>query len=177
MEFRRPKGLFAGFHAGLPDRLVPERIDTPRTQDMFWAGKRLFGTRSLYLDYLQTRGHDLNRRYSQEEYRAAIRNARVGLSIFGFGYDTVRYWELPAHGVMLLAERPPIRIPHNFVDGESALFFDDLPELEERLADALAHPQECAEIARAGAAHFRKYHTASARARQLLGRLEALLDW
>jgi hypothetical protein len=162
---------------GYPDRLVPDRIDTPRTQDLFWAGKRVFGTRSLYLDYLQARGHDLTRRYSQEEYRQAIATARVGLSFFGFGYDTVRYWELPAHGVMLLAERPPLRIPHNFVDGESALFFDDLPELEERLAYVFAHPRECAEIAQAGAAHFLKHHTASARARQFLGRLELLLDW
>ncbi|MBX7258854.1 MAG: glycosyltransferase [Candidatus Hydrogenedentes bacterium] len=162
---------------GYPDRLVPKDIDVPRTHDLFWAGKRIFGTRSLYLDYLQSKGYDVNRHYSQEDYRKAIATARVGLSFFGFGYDTVRYWELPAHGVMLLAERPPIRIPHNFVHGESALFFDDLLELEERLAYMSSHQDECMEIARAGAAIFREHHTASARARQLLGRIESLATW
>jgi hypothetical protein len=163
---------------GYPDRLVPESVCWDRSQDLFWAGKRIFGTRALYLDRLSQRlGRDMDRAYSQEEYRHVIGGARIGLSLFGFGYDTVRYWELPAHGVMLLAERPPIRIPHNFVDGESAVFFDDLPELEEKLDYYLAHPDDAQVIAQAGREHFLRHHTSSMRAKQFLGRLETLIEW
>lgn len=91
-------------------------------------------------------------------------------------FDTVRYWEIPAHGGMLLAERPPIRIPHNFIDGETAVFFEDMPELEEKLAYYLSQPDEAARIASAGHQHFNKHHTNAARARQLLGYLEKFFD-
>ncbi len=161
---------------GYPDMHVPKVLPERRDTDLFWAGKRLFGTRSLYLDHLNgVLGRTLDQKLSQEEYRRAIANARIGLSFFGFGFDTVRYWELAAHGCMILAERPCIRIPFNFVEGESAVFFDDVPELEEKLAYYLAHDEEAERIGRAGREHFLRYHTTSARARQFLGRIEHLL--
>ena len=161
---------------GYPDCHVPKTVPEHRATDLFWAGKRLFGTRSLYLDRLcEVLGRSLEQKLTQEEYRRAISEARVGLSLFGFGFDTVRYWELAAHGCMILAERPLVRIPHNFVEGESAMFFDDLPELEQKLAYYAAHPDEAEPIGRAGREHFLRYHTTSARARQFLGRIEHLL--
>ena len=105
----------------------------------------------------------------------ALGNSRIGLNIFGFGFDTVRYWEIPAHGAMLLAERLPIDIPHNFVDGESAVFFDDLSDIEQKLAYYMEHLDEAAAIAARGHTHFMKYHTASARARQMLGWMQSRL--
>ncbi|MDZ4860169.1 MAG: glycosyltransferase, partial [Candidatus Hydrogenedentes bacterium] len=110
-----------------------------------------------------------------EMYKQSLADSRIGLSFFGFGFDTVRYWELAAHGCMLLAERPLVRIPFNFIAGESANFFDDLPELEQKLAHYLAHPDEAQMIATAGHSHFLKYHTTSARARQFLGRIQMIM--
>lgn len=163
---------------GYPDRYVPPILPTRRSRDLFWAGKRIFGIRSLYLERLTgLLGADFSGTYSQDEYAQAIREARIGLSFFGFGFDTVRYWELPAHGCMLMAERPPLRIPFDFVDGESAVFFDDLPELEDKLAYYLNHADEAERIARTGRERFMQRHTSSARARQFLGRLAALLEW
>jgi len=159
---------------GYPDRHVPQNVELTKPNDLFWAGKRLFGTRPLYLDYLKAHlAYPWDRVYSQEEYKRALTQAKIGLSFFGFGFDTVRYWELAAHGCMLLAERPLIRIPFDFIDGQSAVFFNDLPELEHQLAYYLARPIEATEIAQAGHAHFRRYHTTSARARQFLGRIFA----
>ncbi|HRK35608.1 MAG TPA: glycosyltransferase [Candidatus Hydrogenedentes bacterium] len=161
---------------GYPDRHVPSLLPERRTTDLFWAGKRLFGTRSLYLDYLnQVLQRTLDRSLPQEAYRRAIADSRIGLSFFGFGFDTVRYWELAANGCMILAERPLIRIPFNFVAGESAVFFDDLAELEEKLNYYMAHTDTAEEVARAGREHFLRYHTTSARARQFLGTIEALI--
>ncbi|GMU94264.1 MAG: hypothetical protein AMXMBFR4_33220 [Candidatus Hydrogenedentota bacterium] len=163
---------------GYPDRYVPHSVPASRSRDLFWAGKRIFGTRSLYLDRLaRVLERDFTTTYSQDAYARAIREARIGLSFFGFGFDTVRYWELPAHGCMLLAERPPIRIPFDFVDGESAVFFEDLPELEDKLSYYMSRPDEAERIARAGRDRFMRWHTSSARARQFLGRLAELLEW
>ena len=164
-----------------PDLLVPQ---TPppaaaRRKDVFWAGKWVFGLRPLYLRRLQeVLGRALEEApYTQEAYRRELLQSRAGVSFFGFGFDTVRYWELPAHGCLLIAERPLIRIPHNFEDGVTALFFDDLPELEGRLEWACKNPADAEAIARAGHDHFLQYHTASARARQFLARLEQMLSW
>jgi len=155
------------------DGRIPADVSGPRTERLFWAGHREFGLRRLYLERLEAvLGRRFEREYSPEEYARALGQARIGLNIFGFGFDTVRYWEIPAHGCMLLSERPPIRIPHNFRDGESAVFFDDLADLEEKLAYYLAHPEESRAIAVAGHEHLKQYHTASARAGQALAWME-----
>jgi len=155
---------------------VPGRVPDERPDELFWAGKRQDGMRRLYLDHLEAAfGLDLGASFSQAAYVQAMQRARIGLSLFGLGFDTVRYWELPAHGCMLLAERPPIRIPHNFRDGESAVLFDDAADLEAKLAHYLAHPDEATAIAAAGHRHLRQFHTGAARARQLLGRVEEVL--
>lgn len=147
-----------------------------RTHEFFWAGQRFFGQRRLYVEMLERRfGWNLGVKYSQIEYQARIRASRMGLNCFGMGFDTVRYWELPAQGCMLLSDRLPIHIPHNFEDGVQAVFFDDLGELVDKLTYYLAHPKEAMRIAEAGRLHFQQYHTNQARAGQLLGRVQAIL--
>lgn len=147
-----------------------------RNHDFFWAGHRQFGQRRIYLETLEQRfGWNLNASYDQETYQARLRDSRIGLNCFGMGFDTVRYWELPAQGCMLLSDALPIRIPHNFEDGVSAVFFGDLGELVEKLDYYLQHPDEVARIAEAGRLHFQRYHTNQARAAQLLGRVQSVL--
>jgi len=159
------------------DGRTPGELTGERPEALFWAGKRQDGMRRVYLPYIEAKfGLKLDANYPQKAYVQAIERARIGLNLFGLGFDTVRYWELPAHGCMLLSERPPIRIPHNFRDGESAVFFDDAADLEAKLAHYLAHPEQTEAIAAAGRRHFSEYHTASARARQLLGRVEEILN-
>ena len=160
-----------------PDRRVPEVSASPRDLPLFWAGHRRFGLRRLYLERLESvLGRKFDTAYRQEEYARVLLQSRIGLNLFGFGFDTVRYWELAAHGCMLLAERLPIRIPHNFRDGESAVFFDDMKDLEEKLDHYLKHPEESARIAEAGYAHFKRFHTSSARARQALAWIRQTLQ-
>ncbi len=155
------------------DRLKP--IQTVRNVPLFWAGHRRFGQRRLYLEHIESLlGQAFDQHLAQEAYAEQLSNARIGLNLFGFGYDTVRYWELPAHGAMLLAERLPIRVPHNFVDGESAVFFDDLEELERRLMYYLKRPEGVARIAHAGRDHLEQFHTGTARAKQLLAHMQRL---
>ena len=157
----------------LPSPTPPHRRLSPdhgRPRPFFWAGHRQFGQWRLYLEALEARyGWDLNERFDQTEYQRRLRESRIGLNCFGMGFDTVRYWELPAHGCLLLSDRLPIQIPHNFVDGHHAVFFDTLPELIDKLDYYLGHPAEAEAIAAAGRAHFLERHTNAARARQALG--------
>ncbi len=155
------------------DGRVPARFPTERQHQVFFAGNRVFGLRRLYLEHIEEAlTCSFADEFAPEEYAARLDESRIGLDFFGFGFDTVRYWELPAHGCMLLAERKPIRLPYNFQDGVCAVFFDDLPELEEKLQYYLAHPAEATRIAEAGHQHFLKHHTASARARQFLAQIQ-----
>lgn len=159
------------------DDLVPQRCTGPRPEAVFWAGKRVCGLRSLYLDRLEAAlGLRFTRSYTPPEYSRALLESRIGLCFFGLGFDTVRYWELPAHECLLVAERPPIRIPHNFRDGQTAVFFDDLAELEDKLRYYLANLGKAQEIATAGHAHFMRYHTSTARAQQFLACVQRCME-
>ncbi len=158
-----------------PDRLVLSEDSHNERSGFFWAGQRWCGLRDIYLRRIESMtGQAFTEAYEPAVYQNRLRQAAIGFSGFGAGFDTVRYWELPAQGCMLLSQRSPLTIPHNFVDGESAVFFDDLRDLEEKLAHYLAHRQRVAEIAREGRRHLLRYHTASARARQLLGHMDAM---
>lgn len=152
-----------------PDSRIPQELPGFRTQALFWAGNRYYGLRRLYLEHLEILlNANLSTQYSQEQYVDALHTAHIGLCLFGFGFDTIRYYEVPAHGVMLLAEQPPIVIPNDFTDGHSALFFKTLPEMIEKVAYFFHHPELVPLIAANGRNHCIRFHTATARAAQLL---------
>ncbi|MFP4500195.1 MAG: glycosyltransferase [Candidatus Hydrogenedentota bacterium] len=157
--------------------MPPEDRATRRDLDLFWAGRRVHGMRRLFLEHLEAvLGRDLDPNYTQEAYAASLGRARFALSLCGFGFDTLRYWEAPAHGALLVAEKPPIVLPNDFTDGQNALLFNDLPELVEKLRYGLEQPPETlAAMAAAGQAHVRRHHTNTARASQLLGHMARLL--
>ena len=159
-----------------PDCRVPKDVDAPREHFFFWAGHRRFSLRRLYLEQIEAQlGENFDARFTPEEYAARLGASKVGLNCFGMGFDTVRYWELPAHGCLLLSERLPIVIPHDFRDGETALFFDDASELERKLNYARRYPELVENLAAAGREHFLAHHTGSARAKHLLGWIDASL--
>lgn len=141
---------------------------------MFWAGHQQYSLRHVYLAALKAHfGESFDTRLPQDAYTQTLLGSRAGLCCFGFGYDTVRYWELPAHGCLLLAEQLPIAVPHDFEDGKHALFFRSLPELRERLRFCAAEPEAVEAMSRAGHAHLRAHHTDIARAQQFLAGVRA----
>jgi hypothetical protein len=164
---------------GYPASKIEKMPASPeRRYDFFWAGKREFGLRPLMLPRAEkVMGRRFERVFDQTAYKERLRHSRIGLSLWGYGFDTVRFWEIPANGGMLLAQRPPIRIPHNFADGHSAVFFDDLNELEAKLTYYRDHPETAAEIAAAGHRQWQTYHTTEARAAQMLNRIEQRCGW
>lgn len=162
-----------------PEDRIPPSLSWETRAGVFWAGKLMGGARRLQMSWLE-REVPLNAEYgtpfTPDAYAARLQAHLMGISLPGNGFDTVRYWELPAHGTLLLSERLPIAIPNDFEDGKHAVFFDTVAELKEKVLYYLAHRDEAESIARAGHEHLKAYHTGSARARQCLGHIQAYLE-
>ena len=108
-------------------------------------------------------------RFKGEKYFKALSQAKIILSFRGEGFDTLRYWEAPASGSLLLSEPPTIRIPDNFAPGKQAVFCKgDRSNLLPLIDHFLANEKERVEIAREGQKHLLQYHTHLKRAEYLL---------
>ncbi|NUN68629.1 MAG: glycosyltransferase family 1 protein [Bacteroidetes bacterium] len=103
-----------------------------------------------------------------EFYLQELAACRIVLNFRGVGWDTLRYWEVPALSTFMISQRPGIIIPDNFEHGRSIVFVDQPGELEELCAYYLRHKEERERIARKSAEHIRAHHTDVHRARQLL---------
>lgn len=109
-------------------------------------------------------------------YFEALGAAKINLSFRGEGFDTLRYWEIPACGSMMISEKPTIQIPNDFKDGAQAVFCrNDLSDLLEKIDYYLGHEKEREEIARAGRVHLLANHTHLHRARYFLDAVESCL--
>lgn len=76
---------------GYPDDLIKHRIENDRKRGVFWAGKREWGLRPLYLDRIeQLMGRKFDETYPQTKYVEFLQRSLIGLSFFGSGFDTVR---------------------------------------------------------------------------------------
>lgn len=118
------------------------------------------------------------RSYSLKEgaYFTALNQTRISLSFRGEGFDTLRFWEVPLCGSLLLSESPVIQIPHPFTHGRNVLFCkNDLSDLIDMIDQYLSRPAEAMQIAAEGQAHLLKYHTHRRRAEYLLEILESKL--
>jgi hypothetical protein len=104
----------------------------------------------------------------REQFCWILNRSKIAVSVRGAGVDTFRYWEIPYHGALLASSRPPTLIPDNFVDGESAVFFDEPGELVVKVRALLADKTRLSRIAAAGKKLSHSKHTAAARARYLL---------
>ena len=159
---------------------VKYKIERDKSYEFSFVGHNNNPERKMYLKMLNAyltknkiNGFISTKIISKNKYVETIKNSKSGLSTRGTGYDTWRYWETPCYGAALLAQRTPINIPDNFVDGESALFFRDFDELKQKLEKYVIKSNEWFEIAKSGQEHFFKYHTPKKRAEYLLRKIKA----
>jgi len=106
---------------------------------------------------------------SPREYYELMARSKMALSVRGGGFDTLRYWEIPATKTVLLSEQPDIEIPNNFVHEQQALFFKpDLSDLVGLVRSYARDERLCAEIAQRGYEHLLRHHTCERRAEYVL---------
>ncbi len=119
---------------------------------------------------------DCGHRMGYEEHYQLLHRSKMGLSLAGGGFDTMRYWEVVAAKTLLVSVKPSIYIPNNFEHGKHAIFCrPDLSDLVP-LVKKYARDDEAREsIAMAGYEHLLKFHTCEQRARQFLDVCQASL--
>lgn len=102
-------------------------------------------------------------------YLEELSASRIALNFRGTGWDTLRYWEIPATGSFMISQRPGIRIPNNFNENEHLVFCNDnLEDLLDKCKYFLDHAERREAMARAAFAHAHKYHSDVSRAQTIL---------
>ncbi|WP_421846483.1 glycosyltransferase family protein [Marinomonas sp.] len=93
-------------------------------------------------------------------YLQELANCKITINVRGGGWDTMRYWEVPAVGGFMLSQKPKIVIPNNFEDKKEIVFFkDDLTDFNDLCEYYLKNDSKREAIAKAGLRKIREYHT------------------
>ena len=122
-------------------------------------------------------GTECNQKFSKYKrkgsfYLQELAQCKVVLNFRGGGWDTMRYWEVPAVGSFMITEKPGILIPDDFVNGRDVVYCDEtLDDLTDLCDYYLKHDDERERIAASGKNHLMEFHTDVARARFLLSKL------
>lgn len=111
-------------------------------------------------------------RLNYQEYLEHVAKSRIGVSVRGWGRDTLRRWEIPLFNTLLFTHDIGLEIPNDFKDGETAVFFNsDLSDLEDKVRCYMEDEQLCKKIAKAGKEHLYRYHTAEKRVEYMLDKI------
>jgi spore maturation protein CgeB len=119
-------------------------------------------------------GTKLNQNFSDynrkgDFYLEELNRCKITLNFRGGGWDTLRYWEVPAMGRFMVSQKPGILIPNDFIAGQHIIHpKEDLSDLVEICDYYLKNENKREEIARSAEEHTRKYHSDIARAQYLI---------
>lgn len=103
-------------------------------------------------------------------YLRELAASRIACNFRGVGWDTLRYWEIPGVGGLMVSQRPRIAIPDNFAHGTHVMFCrDDLTDFVSILDEFLRDEHARQQLADAGHAHLLQNHTYRHRAKRFLG--------
>lgn len=167
------------------DRLENVKTDEKKYDVSFWAVESdPIRTQALNLIKdkwdCESNGTTLNQTFVKyarkgDFYLEELQRCKVVLNFRGGGWDTLRYWEVPALGTFMISGKPGFLIPNNFVDDESIVYCqDDLSDLVEKIDYYLKNESERERIAKNSREHLLNYHTDKARAEYILERVKRL---
>jgi hypothetical protein len=157
-----------------------------RTYDLCYIATISCEQRVWVRDYLQEVADSLGlkifmhvdkKQIPRKEYLEILAQSRCALSVRGMGFDCYRYWEIPAKGTVLVADRLPIDILNDYVEGEHCFKYSGFEytpdkmnvDLGKVLTDIKNTPIERLErMALEALVHTDSYHTYNKRARYFL---------
>jgi hypothetical protein len=172
-ETNNPKILPISFC--LPENYFQMKQPQPKTREVaFWGGSSS-ASRAVAIGKLRgIRDFECNSslQFHDRDYLRELAATKVCLSFWGGGDDTLRYWEIPCVGTLLVAQKPRSPVPNNFIHHKEAIFVqDDLSDLVEQVNYYCDHDDERGKIAQAGRNKLLQYHTTTARAQYFLNSL------
>jgi hypothetical protein len=103
-----------------------------------------------------------------EAYLKILSQSLCAVSTYGMGFDTVRYWEIPYSGSVLISRRPRTLIPNNLKESKHAFFFDNLKELKQHVEYIIEDPEYAIKIGREAREFVMKFHSPEKRAEYVL---------
>jgi hypothetical protein len=102
-------------------------------------------------------------------YLQELARCKVSLNFRGAGWDTLRYWEVPALAGFMISQKPGILIENNFVDNKEIIFCnEDLSDLLELCQYYLKNEEKREEIGKRALAKMKDHHTDINRAKEIL---------
>ncbi len=104
-----------------------------------------------------------------EQYVTYLKHSKVGVSVRGFGWDTVRFWETAA-STLLVTDETPVRMymPNEYRNGETCIMFKTPEQCVDAVKDCLQNPERTQTLREACMKHTRTYHSTVARAKYAL---------
>lgn len=167
------------------DRL-PKKISGIKKYDVaFWAGES-HPIRTKVFDILKnkfdcdsngtSKGVTLSSFPRKGEfYLEELSACKINLSFRGGGFDTLRYWEIPAVRSMLLSEPADIIIENDFIDEKHAIFCDPLADdLVDLCNYYLKENTKREKITVNGEQHLHRFHTDIQRAKFIINKVNKL---
>jgi len=114
---------------------MPGPLEGKKYDVSFWAVES-YPIRTQALKLLEDKfdckrnGTETNQQFSQYKrkglfYLQELAQCKIVLNFRGGGWDTIRYWEVPAMSTFMISQKSQIFIPNNFVDKESIVFCKD----------------------------------------------------
>ncbi len=151
----------------------------------FWAVES-HPIRIAALDLLQDKfdcaanGTVRNQKFSKYKrkgkfYLQELAACKIILNLRGGGWDTMRYWEVPAVGGFMMSQKPGIVIPNNFVHEKEVVFIqDDLSDLIDLSDYYLRNDAKREAIAKRGHQKILDFHTDIKRIEYIFNTLKEL---
>jgi hypothetical protein len=178
-RYARFFGALAPHTAFLPYAVDDEhfvRLAGPKTIDVGLIGSP-YPERVAYLEELAKLGApvEIVDGMYREQLVEAINALKIHLNLNidargGSGLLVGRIWETIGCGTLLLTQQKDY-VERILVDGEHAVFFEDLDDCAEKIAYYLAHDAERERIAAAGHRYGLDHHTYVARAQTILAEI------
>ena len=113
---------------------------------------------------------------SLKDYFSAINNSKIFISVRGNGWSNTRNVEGPRLGAALFADELEITIPFNYIENESAIFFNR-KTLVPRLLEYLNDNNRLKILAQKSYEHCLSYHTTRQRAAQMIAAAKIIKCW
>lgn len=154
----------------LPFAAIPETQpeSVARNQAVFYSWYPTHHSRKELATVLSSLGFMASPNQEKAKYNACLANSMIGVVARGNGWDTYRYWETPYFGAAMLAQRPGIVIPGDFIDGQEAVFFDGPKDLKAKLKSMMVNREKTLKIASAGLKASMERHLSIHRAKTVL---------
>lgn len=107
------------------------------------------------------------------QFHEYMSRAKINIIARGWGYDTLRRFEVPCYSGLVMGDDIPIVTPYPFKDGQHIIHFkNSLQGVISMIEYFLTHDEDRQRIGKAGREHCMKYHTTEARAKYFLEKIE-----